>query len=347
MTTTVAIGQKKIGPAQPIYIIAEVGTTCLGDMEKALKLIAAGAAAGVDAVKFQVIDPDQDSNKKSEYAYSSNGQAYKANMQEMFSRLQFNKAEWARIAQACKDAGVDFFATVDYVAGVEMLDRIGVPAHKLGAWDTTYIPLIQKVASSGKPVFVDLGPTTEAEIDEMIAVFKAAGGSELLLLHDYHTTVAAQMNMHTVPYLAGKLPWPVGYSSPGRDDDIDLVAVGLGARYIEKRLILDRSHQAFHADESMHPDELASWVKRIRRAEEALGRYAVVPSEKDLEGAKKYYRSVCTISPVKAGEIFSPDNLDGKRPGTGLHTRELTTIWGRKATRDLSADELLTEKDFI
>jgi len=347
MMNTVAINQKKIGPAQPIYLIAEVGTTCLGDMDKALRLIAAGAAAGVDAVKFQMIDPDQDSNKKAEYAYSSNGKAYRANMQEMFSRLQFSEADWIEIAKACGNAGVEFFATVDYLAGVELLDRIGVPAHKLGAWDTTYVPLIQKVGNSGKPVFVDLGPTTEAEIDEMISIFKAAGGSDLLLMYDYHTTIVAQMNMNTISYLADKLPWPVGYSSPGRDDDIDLVAVGLGTRYIEKRLILDRSHQAFHADESLHPDELASWVKRIRRAEDALGLYAVVPSESDLEGAKKYYRSVCTIKPVKAGEAFSPENLDGKRPGNGLHTRELKAIWGCKATRDFTMDELLMEKDFM
>lgn len=343
--SSVAIGEKRIGPGEPIYLITEVGTTCLGDLDKALKLVQAGAAAGIDAVKFQVIDPDQDSNADATYTYSAGGQVRSANMREMFRRLQFSPEQWSTIADACKAAGVHFFATVDYEAGVDMLEKIGVPAHKLGAWDTTFIPLVKRVAKTGKPVFVDLGPTTEDEIDEMVGTFVAAGGAEMLLLHDYHTNIPDQMNLRAVPYLEQRMRWPVGYSSPGRDDDIDMVAVGLGAHYLEKRLILSRNDVAFHADESCEPGELKSWVERIRRVEQTLGRPAILPSDNDLAGAKKYYRSICTLSPIKAGEAFSPANLSGKRPGTGMHTRELPAIWGTTAKRDLPENHLLTAED--
>lgn len=343
---SVRIGDKIIGPGQPCYLIAEVGTTCLGDLDKALKLVEAGAAAGVDAVKFQVIEPDQLSDKSVTYTVKTGGVAEQVNMHEMFSRLaNFTEQQWHIIAEACRSAGVAFFATVDHMAGVDLLDRLGVEVHKMGAWDATYRPLIEHIGRTGKPMFFDLGPCTEEEADEMIGWYKAAGGSAVLFMHDFHTDVAAEMNMRAIPYLNRKYGWPAGFSSPAMDHDIDFAALALGAFHLEKRLILSRSEKAFHAHESSEPDELKAWVERIRHVERTLGSEAIIPTIKDRQMASPYYRSVCTMTPVKAGEVFTAANLDGKRPGTGLPTRLLPDLWGRRAARDLAADTLLTLED--
>ncbi|NWG87657.1 MAG: N-acetylneuraminate synthase family protein [Hydrogenophilaceae bacterium] len=346
-TETVRIGDRTIGPGQPCFIVIEVGTTCLGDLDNALRLIEAGAAAGVDAMKFQVIDPNQLSDTKVQYRFSSGGHEHSANMKAMFSRLQFSLDEWRTIRAACHAQGMLFFATVDYLEGVDLLESLEVPAHKMGAWDITYRPLVEKIAATGKPLFVDLGPGTEAEADELVQWFREAGGKTVLFMHDFHTTDEAQMNMRALVHLHKKYPWPAGFSSPGRDDDLDLLALGMGAHYLEKRLILSRFLKAFHADESLEPEELKAWVARIRRAERALGQEAIRPSDVDRKMSADYYRSICTMRPIAKGELFTPENIDGKRPGAGLPTARLPEFFGRHASRDLAADTLIKPEDAI
>lgn len=339
------VGAREIGEGLPCYLIAEVGTTCLGDLPMALALVEAAAAAGVDAVKFQVIDPEQVSDERATYPVVVDGVETRVNMKQMFSRLRFTKEQWRSIADACKVRGVDFFATVDYLEGVDLLEELGVPAHKIGAWDVTYRQLIERIGRTGKPMFVDLGPTSEAEAREVDRWYRAAGGSTTLFLHDFHTSVDTQMNLRAIRHLARAFPAPAGYSAPGLDHDLDFASLALGAAFIEKRLILDRSQKAFHAHESLEPGELKDWVRRMRHVERALGIEAIRPSDKDLEGAKLYYRSLCTLRDLRAGEAFDAGNLGAKRPGTGIPTTRMAEFLGRRARRDLRANTLVTEDD--
>ena len=346
-TETVTIGDRLVGPGHPCFIVIEVGTTCLGEIDNALRLIEAGAAAGADAMKFQVIDPNQLSDTEVQYRFSSGGHEHSTNMKAMFNKLQFSLDEWRRLRDACHTQGMLFFATVDYIEGVDLLESLEVPAHKMGAWDITYRPLVEKIAATGKPLFVDLGPGTEAEMDELVQWFKVAGGKTILFMHDFHTTNESQMNMRALAYINKKYPWPAGFSSPGRDSDLDLMALGMGAYCIEKRLILSRSLKAFHADESLEPEELKEWSARLRRAERSLGTEEIRPSDADRTMSSDYYRSVCTMRPIAKGELFTPENLVGKRPGTGLPTSHLAQFLGRTATRDLPADTLIKPEDAI
>jgi N,N'-diacetyllegionaminate synthase len=342
----IKIGNRTIGSNSALYLIAEVGTTCLGDIGKAKRLIVAAAEAGVDAVKFQLIDPTQVTDRTQTYPVSVNGRTEFLNMREMFERLQFSKDAWREIKDACHACGINFFTTVDYVEGVDMLEEIGVNVHKIGAWDITYRPLIEAIGRTGKPMFVDLGPATQSEVDEAIEWYSQAGGTAVLFMHDFHTQNDKQMNLRTVQYLNSRYPWPAGFSSPARDDDLDMAALALGSAYIEKRLILSRSEPAFHAHESLEPDELKAWVERIRHVERALGRPVIEPSDVDLEGKVKYYRSVCTLKPVKAGEAFTAENIGGRRPGTGIPTKRLPNVYGRVAVNDMPEDHLISEGDF-
>ena len=345
MTKEAFIGSRPVGPGHPCYVIAEVGTTCLGNLEMALELVEAGATAGVDAVKFQVIDPHQDSRSEQTYGAVVGGEATQLNMREMFSQLQFDVGEWRTIARACANAGVEFLATVDYLAGVDMLEELGMVAHKIGAWDTTYRPLIERIGATGKPMIVDLGPTTQSELDELTTWYLDAGGSAVLFLHDYHTDVMAEVNMRAVTHLIESQPWPVGYSSPNRHETLDYVALGLGASIVEKRLILDRDTVAFHAHESLEPSEFVVWLDRFRAADVALGEPAIRPSTLDTEYSSDYYRSLCTIAPVRAGEPLTTANLDARRPGTGLAPARIGEFLGRTAARDLAVNTLITVDD--
>jgi len=342
---TITINNRTIGAGVPCYLIAEVGTTCMGDIDKALRLIDAAKAAGIDAIKFQVIDPQQESDPAATYLVVHNGQEQHVNMKEMFQKLIFSEDQWAQIVDASRKAGLDFFATVDYLEGVEMLDRLGVDFHKIGAWDATYKQLIEKIGKSGKAMFADLGPTTESQANDIVNWYMSAGGTAVLFMHDFHTTDDTQMNMRAVQKLNEMFPWPSGFSSPAHDDDLDVAALALGAAYLEKRLILDRSDFAFHAHESLEPQELKAWVEKIKHVERALGAPVIVPSERDQAGSLKYYRSVCTLRNIQAGELFTAENLGAKRPGTGLPSSNLESIWGKPAKAFIAADTLLSNED--
>lgn len=343
----VSIGNRLIGQDEPCFLIAEVGTTCLGNLKKAKDLIDAAANAGMDAIKFQVIDPDQISDKSASYNIMINGVLQQANMYEMFTRLAFTEAEWMEIHQLCHSRGLLFFATVDFMGGVDLLERVGVAVHKIGAWDAAYKSLITHIGKTGKPMFVDLGPATESEVETLVNWYIEAGGSSVLFMHDFHTQDDRQMHLHTIRYLKEKYPnWPVGFSSPARDDDLDIAALTLGSAYVEKRLILNRLEPAFHAHESLEPKELKDWVDRIRHIERALGKDGIFPSDADLEGREKFYRSACTLRKVNIGEQFTVNNLGAKRPGTGIPAASIPSLWGRKALRSLDENTLISESDF-
>jgi sialic acid synthase SpsE len=340
----VNLGNRVIGRDHPCFLIAEVGTTCLGDIDRALALVERAARAGVDAVKFQIIDPDQLSDDSVTYPIRRQGRTEWVSMREMFEQLSFSDDEWGRLAQAARAHDIEFFCTADHVRNVELLDRLGVPAHKVGAWDCTHRALIERMARSGKPIFVDLGPTTPAELAQIVSWHDAAGGGGLLFMHDFHTSDDSEMNLRAIRYLNDTLPWPAGFSSPARDDDLDMAALALGARHIEKRLILTRDDKAYHADESLEPDEFAKWVGRVRHVERALGVAAVRPTRVDREQSLLYYRSACTLRAIAEGETFTPENLGAKRPGTGIPVSRLPELWGRRASRSLPVNCLISEE---
>jgi N,N'-diacetyllegionaminate synthase len=151
--------------------------------------------------------------------------------------------------------------------------------------------------------------------------------------------------MANIPYLKRTLGLPVGFSSPGLNHDLDIIAISLGANVIEKRLTLNRGSKGHHHVLSLEPNEIKPWVEKIRFAEAALGKEEIVPSESDIEESKKYYRSICIKKAVKKGEKFTLQNLDAKRPGTGISARYLDIFLGRIADRDISEDTLLTWED--
>lgn len=342
----IEIEGKRIGDGYPCYLAAEVGTTSNGDIETAYKLIEVCADCGLDAVKFQTIGPSEIlSDRSVEFEFDTVEGRRKQNMLEMLNELTYTQEEWQSMADHARRHGLAFFSTVDYLRGIELLENIGVDAYKISAWDTNYYPLMRKVAETGKSMVVDLGPSTFTETLQILDWSNTYGSGQVMFLQNYHTPDPSHMNLRAITYLKSALSLPVGFSSPDRFEKVDHLALALGANMIEKRLTLNRKDLGHHHFISLEPHELKDWVKSIRETEKILGRAQVIPSQDDLDGAKKYFRSICTLKPIRAGEPFSTENLDGKRPGTGIPTVHLPLFWGRRATRDLSENTLLTWED--
>lgn len=279
------------------------------------------------------------------YEYEWAGGRRKENMYEMFKKLECTLEEWRQIRDHCAKKRILFYASVDYLAGVDMAEELGVPAYKLSSWDVTNIPLIRKMAKTGKPIQVDLGPAQLQEIAELINIVRSEGNENIVLVHCSHSSTPEGVNIRTVPYLQQAFGLPVGYSADSRDPTPDLLALALGAHLIEKRLTLDHTYPGHHHIKALEPHEFRDYVSMIRKGEKMLGQYAVKPSEQDLEMREKYFVSIVAEVDIPKGSVITPEMLSCKRPGTGLPPSFIEMIVGRTARRHIKRNELIKWDD--
>jgi N-acetylneuraminate synthase/N,N'-diacetyllegionaminate synthase len=339
----VTIAGREIGAEQPAFIVVETGTTCNGDVESAVRLVDAARDGGADAIKFMIIGPDFFmSDKTVTYDYEWAGGAHSENMYEMFKGLEFERGEWELIRDYTLDNGLVFYASVDYLQGVELAEELGVAAYKLSSWDLGNIPLIRAMARTGKPIQVDLGPARLGEIEAALDVIRAEGNEQIVLVHCSHALEPSGINVRTVPYLEQAFGYPAGYSCDSRDHVPDLAALALGARMLEKRVTLDGSYKGHHHVKALEPAEFADWVAMVRRTEEVLGEFAVKPSAEDLRQKQLYFVSVVADEDIAAGETITAEKLACKRPGTGIAPAHLDKLVGRQAQRAIRRNELLS-----
>jgi len=340
---TIRIGDRNIGSEAPVFIVAEVGTTSNGDIDTALKLVDAAKAAGVDAIKFMILGPDEFmSDKTVTYEYDWAGGHHVENMYEMFKNLMFTHDEWLKIRDHCKARGILFYATVDYLSGVELAESLDVPAYKLSSWDITNFPLIEKMAATKKPIQLDLGPASLSDIEKAVKVIHSKENDDVILVHCSHAVLEEGAQLRSIPYLRGVFQIPVGYSADSLDTVPDIAAVAMGACMIEKRLTLNRGYFGHHHVNALEPSELSDYVKTIRRVERMSGDYGVYPSPEDLRQKDLYYVSIVAAEDIPAGAEIVRHMLACKRPGTGISPEFLDILVGRQAKRDISCNTVLT-----
>jgi N-acetylneuraminate synthase/N,N'-diacetyllegionaminate synthase len=282
------------------------------------------------------------SDRSVTYEYEWAGGKGSENMFEMFEGLKFTRDEWHAIKRRCDERGIRFYATVDYLQGIELAEELGVVAYKLASWDVGNIPLIRAMARTGKPIVVDLGPAYLVEIQKLVDVCAAEGNDQIVLVHCSHSKTDDGINLASVPYLEQVFDLPAGYSADSRDIVPDLVSVGLGARLLEKRVTLDTAYEGHHHVKALEPDEFAEWVATVRRAHSMLGTRAIKPSEEDLRQRELYFVSIVADEDIPAGSRITEEMLACKRPGTGIAPDLVELLVGRVARRDIRRDELLT-----
>jgi len=338
MPAQIKIGERAIGAGQPVYIIAEVSANHHQNFEEALKIIRAAKDAGVDAVKLQTYTADTITIPcdREEFRVSGGTIWDGRNLHQLYGEAHTPWDWQPKLMHAANDLGLDLFSSPFDATAVDFLEEMNVPAHKLASFELVDIPLIQKMASTGKPLIMSTGMASLEEIEEAVQTARNAGATQIALLKctSAYPARPEEMNLKTIPELARRFDVPVGLSDHTMGAAVPVAAVALGASIVEKHITLSRAVPGPDSAFSLEPQEFKATVDAVRAAEKALGMVHFGVSEKE-SGMRIFRRSLFVVQNVKQGATFTVENVRSIRPGHGLHTRHLSEILGRKASRDI------------
>lgn len=333
------IGGRLVGRGHPVYVVAEMSANHNGDYQQAVNILRAAKDAGADAVKLQTYTPDTMTiNHAGEGFIVGKGTLWEGrNLYDLYAEA-FTPWEWQKaLRDEAARLGLGFFSTAFDESAVDFLEELKVPVHKVASFEIVDLPLIRKMAATGKPMIMSTGMSTEAEVREAVETARGAGCGELLLLKctSAYPAPASEMNLATMEALEKTFGASVGLSDHTMGHAVAVAAVALGACMVEKHFTLSRAHKGPDSAFSMEPAEFAEMVRAIRMAEAALGvvKYGAGEAE---EKSKVFRRSLYVVRDVKAGEAFTPENVRAIRPGFGMHTRHLPEVLGARAARDLT-----------
>ena len=345
--TPVKVGNKFIGDGHPIYIMADLGLTNGGSLERTFKLIDHAASMGVDAIKFQMIGPDNLlGDKTREYTYPTlNDGPITENMYSMFSKLNYSDDEWIQIAGYVREKGMEFICTAHTIEALPILEEIDVNIHKICTWSMTHKRLIQAIGKTGKPLMLDTGMFTTQTLAQTLDWHSQAGGRGAVILHDFHTKKNSQMNFKAIPFMKSYFGSPVGYTPQGRDKDMDFMSIGLGVNILEKRLTVDRSILQNGHIKALEPHEFAEWIHRVKELEETLGVANVLPTDDDRDTSTWAFKSLFLNVEGKAGDVVEDHMLSARRPGDGISAALVDDVVGKKLARDLPKETKLSWAD--
>lgn len=334
----IKIGNQIIGAASPVYVIAELSANHNQKFDQAVKIIHAAKDAGADAVKLQTYTADTITIRSDkEYFRVGGGTLWDGRYLHDLYAEAYTPWEWQpRLMKVANDLGLDLFSTPFDSTAVDFLEEMNVPAHKVASFEIVDIPLIQKIARTGKPMIMSTGMASVEEIDEALQAARAAGATQIALLKCTSAYPASpeEMNLRTIPELSRRFNVPAGLSDHTMGVAVPVAAVALGACIIEKHLALSRSESGPDSAFSLEPHEFKAMVDSVRVAEKALGavQYGCSPKE---ASSKAFRRSLFVVRDVKRGEPFTAENLRSIRPGHGLHSRHMSEVLGQRARQDI------------
>ena len=334
---TVEIGGRRIGPGCPCFIVAEMSANHNQSYEEAVRIVEAAAASGADAVKLQTYTPDTMTIPCDNPYFRIQGTIWEGRILYELYGEAFTPWEWQpRLAKEAARLGIQLFSTPFDASAVEFLEGMGVPAYKIASFELVDLPLLRKVAATGKPAILSTGMATLEEIEEAVATLRAAGAVDLVLLKctSAYPARPEEMNLRSIPFLAERFGVPAGLSDHTLGIAVPVGAVALGACLIEKHFTLSRSVPGPDSSFSLEPEEFRTMVEAVRAAEKSLGQptFGLYGGEAP---SRRFRRSLFVVKPVGAGEPFTTENVRAIRPAAGLHTRHLEEVLGRKASRDI------------
>jgi N-acetylneuraminate synthase len=342
----IQIGHRTVGPDYPPFIIAEMSGNHNQSLDRALEIATAAAKAGAHALKLQTYTADTLTLDvmDGEFKISDDKSLWKGRTLHQLYQEAHTPWEWHRaIFDHCRKLGVLAFSTPFDETAVDFLEELNVPCYKIASFENIHLPLIRKVASTGKPMIISTGMASIAELDECVQAARDAGCKDLILLKCTSTYPANPENTHlrTIPHMRDLFKCQVGLSDHTMGVGAAVASVALGATVIEKHFTLCRADGGVDSAFSLEPHELASLVVETERAFQALGTIKYGPTEKE-KASLVFRRSLYISKDIKAGEVLSRENLRTVRPGLGLPPKFFEMVLGKRVNRDVKKGAALT-----
>ena len=336
---SVQIAGRDIGLNYPPFIIAEMSGNHNQSLERALEIVEAAAKAGAHALKIQTYTPDTmtlDLDEREFHISDPNSLWAGTSLYKLYAEAH-TPWEWHKpIFDRARELGIIAFSTPFDDTAVDFLESLDVPCYKIASFENTDLPLIRRVAATGKPLIISTGMATAAELDETVRAAREAGCKDLILLKCTSTYPAtpANTNILTIPHLRELFGCEVGLSDHTMGIGVSVASVALGATVIEKHFTLNRADGGVDSTFSMEPFEMAQLVVETERAWQALGQVSYGPTEAEKKSIV-FRRSLYIVKDLKAGESLSKENLRAIRPGLGLPTKYFEMLLGKTVKQDV------------
>ncbi|EOX1769615.1 pseudaminic acid synthase [Vibrio cholerae] len=337
MKKEISINGRKIGPDFPPYIIAELSANHNGDINRAFKIMEEAKKAGADAIKLQTYTHETITIDCDSEDFQIKGGLWDGQTLYDLYKGAHMPWEWHKpLFEKAKELGITIFSSPFDFSAVDLLEELEAPAYKIASFELIDLPLIKRVAQTGKPMIMSTGMANEEEIAEAIQTARENGCKELVILHcvSGYPTPADQYNLRTIADMAERFDVLSGLSDHTIDNATAIASVALGACLIEKHVTMDRNGGGADDSFSLEPHELQALCKDARTAWAALGRVNYERTEAE-KGNAKFRRSLYVVKDIKAGERFTEENVKSIRPGFGLAPKYLEQILGKTAKVDI------------
>ncbi|NOI15134.1 pseudaminic acid synthase [Vibrio hepatarius] len=346
MKPYITIDDRKIGPDYPPYIIAELSANHNGDINRAFQIMEEAKKAGADAIKLQTythetITMDCDSEEFQIHGGLWDGQT----LYELYKGAHM-PWEWHEpLFEKARELGITIFSSPFDFSAVDLLEELNAPAYKIASFEVIDLPLIKRVAQTGKPMIISTGMANEEEIAEAIKTAKDSGCKQLVVLHcvSGYPAPAEQYNLRTIADIAERFDVLSGLSDHTIDNATAVASVALGACLIEKHVTMDRNGGGADDSFSLEPPELKALCQDTKTAWQALGRVNYKRTEAE-KGNVKFRRSLYVVKDVKLGDKVTPENVRSIRPGFGIAPKYYDTVLGMKFSSDVKSGTALSFK---
>lgn len=333
------IGGRKVGAGVKPFIIAEMSGNHNQSLERALEIVEAAAKSGAHALKIQTYTPDTmtiDLDEREFHIGDPKSLWAGTSLYKLYGEA-YTPWEWHKpIFDRARELGLIAFSTPFDETAVDFLESLDVPCYKIASFENTDLPLIRRVAATGKPLIISTGMATVAELDETVRAARAAGCKDLILLKCTSTypATAENTNILTIPHLRELLGCEVGLSDHTMGVGVSVASVALGATVIEKHFTLNRADGGVDSAFSMEPAEMAQLVVETEHAWQAMGQVSYGPIEAERKSLQ-YRRSLYVVQNLKTGDVLTPENVRAIRPGLGLPTKYLEQVLGKSVNQDV------------
>lgn len=335
--SSMAIADHSIGLAHPPFVIAEMSGNHNRSLDRALEIVNAATASGAHAIKLQTYTADTMTLDISEREFFIEDPKSLWKGRSLYDLYQEAHTPWEwhkPIFDRCRELGLICFSTPFDATSVDFLESLDVPCYKIASFENTDLPLIRKVAATGKPMIISTGMATVAELDDTVRAAREAGCSDIILLKCTSTypSTPENTNIRTIPHLRELFGCEVGLSDHSMGTGVAVAAVALGATVIEKHFTLNRADGGVDSTFSLEPEEMKNLVVETKRAWQSLGTVSYGPTEQEKKSLV-FRRSLYVVQDMAEGEPFTPENLRAIRPGLGLPPKYLEALMGMRVAR--------------